>query len=204
MSSKPSSHISASKRWFRNPLKVLFITILIGGIFFRFYGTPDRFGFDKDPTRDALVTLYGARHGVFPLVGPASGIASFTFGPWYYYELILFSMILPTPYAPFYFIPLFSVSLIILMYFIGKEIYDEYLGLILSAFSAFSPSFIGPASGLSNPNLVAPHVAGSILIFVLFLKKKGSWWLALVWGMVMGIGINNHYERIAILLLPFL
>jgi len=202
MNSESRSRIKRFVKWLRQPATWVFIAIFLGGVFFRFYGTPDRFGFDKDPTRDALVSLYGARHLAFPLVGPASGIASFTFGPWYYYELIVFSLLVPISFAPFYFIPLFSLSLILLMYFIGRELWDEYLGIILATFAAFSPSFVGPASGLSNPNLVAPHVAMSILIFILFLRKKRSIWLALIWGIVMGIGINNHYEMIPILILP--
>lgn len=204
MSSLSTLRTKSLQKWLSQPLNILFVLILLGGIFFRFYGTPDRFGFDKDPTRDVLVTLYGRDHLAFPLIGPSSGIASFTFGPWYYYELIIFSMLIPSPFAPFYFIPLLSVTLIILMYLIGRELKDKYLGLILASFAAFSPSFVGPASGLSNPNLVAPHVALGILLFVLFMKKKGNTWLALIWGLMIGIGINHHYQMIPILILPFI
>jgi len=202
MSLNFSTKMSAVTRWFRNPMHILLIIIVVAGIFFRFYGTPERFGFDKDPTRDFFVTTYGVEHTEFPLVGPASGIASFTFGPWYYYQLIFFSILVPIQFAPFYFIPFFSISLIFIMYFIGKELCDEYLGIILSLFAAFSPSVVGPVAGLSNPNLISPHAGLGILIFILFMKKKGSIWLGLIWGIVMGIGINDHYQMIPLLLLP--
>ncbi len=204
MSSTFSKSILVLKSWFKSPVHLLFITILVSGICFRFYGTPERFGFDKDPTRDFFVTTYGVEHMAFPLVGPASGIASFTFGPWYYYGLITFSHLVPIQFAPFYFIPFFSISLIFIMYFIGKELWDEYLGIILSVFAAFSPSLVGPVAGLSNPNLISPHAGLGILIFILFMKKKGSTWLGFIWGIVIGIGINDHYQMIPLLILPAL
>lgn len=204
MSTHHTKYTSSIKKWFQNPLHIIFIVILFSGIFFRFYGAPTRYGFDKDPTRDALVTMYGVKEMAFPTLGPASGIAAFTFGPWYYYELIIFSFLVPLQFAPFYFISLISVLLIIVMYFLGKELWDETLGLILSVLTAFTPSLVGPASGLSNPNLVPLHAGVGILIFVLFMKRKGSMWLSFLWGIVMGIGINHHYQMMPLLLLPIL
>lgn len=188
-------------KWVKKTTSLILIIIFIVGIAFRFYNTPGKFGFDQDPTRDVLITEYITSSLHFPLIGPISGIAPFTFGPWYYYELAFFRFIIPTPYAAFYFIPIFSLLLIPLMYLIGRQIQDEKLGLILAGFAALTPAQIGPTSGLSNPNLVPPHAAAVILLFLL-LYKKPSTKLALLLGIVLGIGINHHYELVPFILFP--
>jgi hypothetical protein len=188
-------------RTIKDPVVMTFLLILLLGIFFRFFNTPDRFGFDKDPTRDALIALYGSRHFQLPLIGPHSGIGSFTFGPWYYYSLILFTLLFPFPYATFYFIPLFSLVFIVLMYYIGKALKDEVLGLILAGFAALSPGQVGPTAGLSNPNLVSVHAALTILFFILYMKKHRGLGFSFFWGIIVGIGINHHYQLIPMLVL---
>ncbi|GIW61542.1 MAG: hypothetical protein KatS3mg089_0394 [Patescibacteria group bacterium] len=191
------------KNAFSQKRSLLFLfAILLLGIIVRFYNTPDRFGFDKDPTRDVLITIYGAENLSFPLIGPHSGIGSFTFGPWYYYFLIIFQLLFPFDYAPFYFIPLFSLLFIIVMYFIGLVLRDEKLGVILALIAAISPAQVGPTAGLSNPNLVSVHAALSILIFLFYLRKQQPLWFSFVWGIILGIGINHHYQMLPLLLLP--
>lgn len=188
--------------WLKNPSLLILFAILLLGVIVRFSNTPDRFGFDKDPTRDALITIYGAENLAFPLIGPHSGIGSFTFGPWYYYFLIIFQLLLPFDYAPFYFIPFFSLLFIILMYFIGLVLRDERLGVLLALIAAISPAQVGPTAGLSNPNLISVHAALSILFFLLYRQKKQPLWFSFVWGIILGIGINHHYQMLPLLLLP--
>jgi hypothetical protein len=186
----------------KNPVVIAFIIIFLLGIFFRFANTPERFGFDKDPTRDALISLYGARNLEYPLIGPHSGIGGFTFGPWYYYILITATLLFPFPYTPFYVVPIFSLLFIVVMFFIGKELKDPVLGLILAGFAALSPGQVGPTAGLSNPNFVSPHAALVILFFVLYWKKDRPVWFSLLWGLLLGIGINHHYQLLPFILFP--
>ncbi len=188
--------------FFKKPYLLLLLIIVFLGFLLRFYNTPDRFGFDKDPTRDVLITIYGAENLAFPLIGPHSGIGSFTFGPWYYYFLIIFQLLLPFDYAPFYFIPLFSLLFIVVMYFIGLVLRDEKLGVILAGIAAVSPAQVGPTAGLSNPNLVSVHAALSVLFFLLYIQKQQPLWFSFVWGIILGIGINHHYQMLPLLILP--
>jgi 4-amino-4-deoxy-L-arabinose transferase-like glycosyltransferase len=188
--------------WLKRPSLLFLFAILLLGFIVRFYNTPDRFGFDKDPTRDVLITIYGAENLSFPLIGPHSGIGSFTFGPWYYYFLIIFQLLFPFDYAPFYFIPLFSLLFIVIMYFIGLVLCDEKLGVILALIAAISPAQVGPTAGLSNPNLVSVHAALSVLFFLVYRRKKQSLWFSFVWGIILGIGINHHYQMLPLLILP--
>jgi len=189
----------------RNKLNVLFfLGIILVAIFFRFYLTPERYGFDFDPTRDALISIYGATHLKLPLIGPMSGIAPFTFGPWYYYQIIFSKIILPFDYAPWIYIGITSVISVIAMYFIGKEIKGERFGLLLAFIMALSPAELGPITGLSNPNLVSMYASTSLLIFIIFLKRAVPSWLYLVWGIVLGVGINDHFQMVGFLILPTL
>ena len=178
--------------------------ILLIGIFFRLYNTPDRFGFDQDPTRDALIAIYGAEQFQIPLIGPASGIANFTFGPWYYYELILVKLLFKFDYAPFYLISFHSILFIILMYILGRSLKDPILGLILAYLAAISPGQTGPSAGLSNPNLIPMHAVLTCIIFLQLWKNQKKWWLSLIWGLTLGIGINHHYQIAALFLLPLI
>ena len=182
----------------------LFFAVILVAVFFRFYLTPERYGFDFDPTRDALISIYGATHLKLPLIGPMSGIAPFTFGPWYYYQIIFSKIILPFDYAPWIYIGITSVISVIAMYFIGKEIKGERFGLLLAFIMALSPAELGPITGLSNPNLVSMYASLSLLIFIIALKRAVPSWLYLVWGIVLGVGINDHFQMVGFLILPTL
>jgi hypothetical protein len=192
-----NKYLSLTYLW----LYVLLFIVLIA-VFFRFYGMPGRYVFDFDPTRDALISIVGETDFMFPLTGPKSGIAEFTFGPWYYYQIILFSILTPFQYAPWIYIGLTSVATVLVYFFIGKALFDKWYGLILAFIVAIATSEIGPVTGLSNPNLVPLHASLSVLFFVLFFKKKLSFFWILVWGFVIGVGINHHYQAVGLLFLP--
>src|SRR3989344_6032625 len=155
----------------------LFFAVILVAVFFRFYLTPERYGLDFDPTRDALISIYGATHLKFPLIGPMSGIAPFTFGPWYYYQIIFSKIILPFDYAPWIYIGITSVISVIAMYFIGKEIKGERFGLLLAFIMALSPAELGPITRPSNPKLASTLAILSFLIFIKASKKEIPGWL---------------------------
>ena len=108
---------------------LLLITILLLGVFFRFYNTPERYSMGDDSTRDAMVAIAGAQQLQFPLTGPFSSLGPFTFGPWYYYQLILFSL-LPLSYAPWIYMGITSLAFIFVIYKIGEELQGKYLDLL--------------------------------------------------------------------------
>lgn len=177
--------------------------VLLFAIYLRFANFPLKYGFDIDPTRDSLITSYGASHLQFPLIGPRSGIGPFTFGPWYYYELIFFKLLVPLAYSPWILIGLMSLGFVVVMYFIGKALEGKWFGIILAAIAALSPEQIGPTTGLSNPNLVPIHAGLTVLFFILYLKKKTlTPFLVILWGFLFGVGINHHYQ--VVLLFPLL
>jgi len=173
-------------------------------MYLRFANYPLKYGFDPDPSRDALIVIEGAKHLHFPLIGPKSGIGPFAFGPWYYYELIIFKLLVPIPFSPWIFIGIMSFLFVVVMYAIGRALESKPFGLLLALIAAFSPEQIGPTTGLSNPNLVPFHAGLTVLFFVLYMKNKtlSRIWI-FVWGLMLGIGINHHYQMLLLLPLPF-
>jgi len=181
---------------------ILLLIVMLVAVFFRFYNTPNRYGFDIDPTRDGLVVDYAAKTLQFPLIGPPSGIGPFTFGPWYYYQLILFRIIFPLNFAPWIYIGILSTIAVFVMYKIGVLLEGKKLGLILALFMAVTPAETGQIRALSNPTLIPLYGVLTIWIFIKFVKEKPPLWMAFLWGLILGIGINNHYQMLGLLPLP--
>jgi hypothetical protein len=180
----------------------LLLMVILVAIFFRFYNTPGRYGFDYDPTRDALIVDYASKTLQFPLIGPPSGIGPFNFGPWYYYQLILFKIIFPVDYAPWIYIGIASTIVVFVMYKIGVLLKDKTLGLLLATLTALSPAETGQIRALSNPTLIPLYTILTIWMFIKFIKENSSSWMIFLWGLVLGIGINNHYQMLGLMPLP--
>jgi 4-amino-4-deoxy-L-arabinose transferase-like glycosyltransferase len=187
-----------------NRITILLFAIVLFGAFLRFLNYPARYGFDIDATRDAILTQYAAVHWLWPLIGPLSALGSFNFGPWYYYQLILFQHLVPFAYAPWAYVTITSLAVIVIMFGIGSELFSKEFGLILALLTAVSPGQIIAGTGLSNPDLVSLFAALSLWLFIRLLKSKASSFTALLLGLAIGIGINCHYQMVYFIFLPFL
>lgn len=133
---------------------VCLILILVVGIFFRFYNTPERYSLGIDSSRDAMIAIVGAEQIQLPLTGPFSSAGQFTFGPWYYYQIILFTLLTPFAYAPWIYMGIMSVLYIYISYLIGKNLFDKKFGLISALLVSLSPAAIITGTALANPHLV--------------------------------------------------
>lgn len=181
----------------------ILVIILIVGIFLRFYDSPMRYGLDFDSSRDAVFALLGATQGFIPPIGPASALGSFHFGPLYYYQLIFSHLIFPILYAPWLYTGLLSVLSIYFGFKLGEELGSKKLGLIIAGFAAVSPAQLLLSTGLSNPNLVVLPSFIAVWLAVKLLKKNTSWYWTFLFGLVLGVGSNNHYQMFSLLSLPF-
>lgn len=185
-------------------LIILLCIVLLGSIL-RFANTPDRYTFDGDAVRDAIVAYEGAKHFSFPLAGPFSSTGPYTFGPWYYVSIIFFSILAPTPYSPWILMSILSLVTILLMADIGRLLYSKTFGIILAGITAIAPTQINTAISLSNISPVIFFVTLSIWITFKIVSKEAShflWYLAL--GVALGLGINTHFQMIGLLVLPLL
>lgn len=181
--------------------KFLLPSILILSFFLRFYNFPFRYSFGEDSIRDALVALEGARQLQLPLTGSFSSLGPFTFGPWYYYQLILFSLT-KLPFAPWIFMSLASIGFVYLMYKIGVKLQDKTLGILLALMASVSSSQISTGIELTNPNLIPFYSALCILLFIKISEKNLPLRLSFITGLILGVGVNIHYQMAGLLILP--
>lgn len=176
--------------------------ILLLAFYLRFFGFPNRFGIGGDSARDAFVASYGAKAIQFPLTGPFSSLGAFTFGPWYYWQLIVFDMVVNVPFAPWIYMSLASIGFILVMFLIGAELYGPVFGLIAAFLATVSPPQISSAKGLTNPNLISLFAGLSFYFFIMLLKKNNRKpWYGFTFGLFLGIGVNIHYQMINLLVL---
>lgn len=180
----------------------LFLLILTVGIYFRLYNYPDRISMGLDSARDAFVSLYGAQTKQLPLTGPFISIAPVTTGPWYWIQLILFRMILPTPYAPWLLLAFYSILMICFMKKTGDLLEGQKFGLILAFITAFSPKQITSAVGLTNPAVIGFYASVIFYLFIHLLKNGPDDRKAILLGLTMGITFNTHYQAFGLLSLP--
>ncbi len=185
--------------------KILFtlVIFIVVALVLRFYNFPFRYGLSDEPVRDAAVATTGVREFQLPLTGPFSSAGPFTFGPWYYYQLILAKAVLQVPYAPWIYLSLASAACIVLLYKIG-EFFDKKLGLILAFLGTISSSLILSGTHLTNPNLSNLFAFLSIYLFLKLVKKEHSYWWSIVFGVALGIAINIHYQMMGLMILPVL
>lgn len=105
---------------------LLLVILLIGSVL-RFYNYPYRYSLGEETIRDAVIGIEGARQLQFPLTGSFSSLGSFTFGPWYAYQLIIFNLFVPFVYSPWIYLTLTSIFYIFVMYKIGSILGGNFL-----------------------------------------------------------------------------
>lgn len=155
-----------------------------------------------DTGRDILMAKEAFRERQLPLTGSFSSLGPFTFGPWYYYILILSHFFIPSVWAPWIAVGLISVSLIIIMYKIGVVLENKWFGLILASLTAFSPFQISTGGATVQHSLVGPLTALSLYLFLkIWLKKQSLVW-GIFLGLAIGLAINMHYQSASFLILP--
>lgn len=182
----------------------ILLGILLLGAFLRFYNYPYRYSLGEETIRDAVIGIEGARELQFPLTGSFSSLGPFTFGPWYAYQLIIFYLIVPFVYSPWIYLSIISVAYIFIMYKIGKILSGDIFALVLAFLAAISPAQIISATHLTSHNNTNLFAALSIWIFLILLAKNKSKWWSLLWGFIIGVGMNLHFQMSGLLILPLI
>lgn len=184
--------------------KFALIGIFLLAFILRFWHYDIRYGIGSDGSRDAIVSLESARQLQLPLTGSFSSIGPITFGPWYYYYITFSNFLIPSPWAPWMAIGLASLAMVLVMYKIGTLLLNKYFGLILSFIAAVSPAQILSSTLLQQHALIGFLSSLSIYLFLKILKANNFFRLALLWGFVLGVAVNTHFQAVGLLTLPFL
>ncbi|OGM13083.1 hypothetical protein A3A76_01655 [Candidatus Woesebacteria bacterium RIFCSPLOWO2_01_FULL_39_23] len=110
---------------------LLFILILLIGLFFRLYKITNwfEFGHEQDLQSWIVKDIIIDKHP--RLIGQETSITGLFIGPLYYYSLILSFLLLKLdPIASFIPVTLFSLATIISVYFVFSKLYGKKVGLI--------------------------------------------------------------------------
>src|SRR5438045_1065325 len=115
----------------KNQKYLILAVILLIGIVIRFVGIINNsYAFTYDVGRDMLALQQLVYLHKIPLIGFTTGMPGIFYGPWWYYLLsIPFFLSGGNPQGIAVFMWLTGIATIIVMYFVGKKISDEFLGL---------------------------------------------------------------------------
>jgi hypothetical protein len=139
------------------------------------------FPFIFDTGRDLLWTRDIVVLKDFTLIGPWTSLTGVFFGPlWYYLLAAIFIPLGGHPITGTVLSTFLSLATIFLLFFIGKKIKDDFLGLILAFLGAVYTVLINTSVTSLNPN---PNLFLSTLVIYLFYKlfnvEKRNFWRCL-------------------------
>jgi len=183
---------------------VIFASIFLAAILLRYWDYSRRYGIGADGSRDAIVSFEARRQMQLPLTGSFSSIGPITFGPWYYYYLTLSDFIIPSIWAPWMAVGLASVFMVLVMYKIGKYLEGKWFGLLLASLATFSPAQISASTLLQQHALIGFLSSLAIFLLIKIISAKKYTKLSLLWGLVIGIAMNIHFQAVTLLTLPIL
>ncbi len=146
-----------------------------------------------DEGRDVLVVKRMLVDHKFTLLGPTASVGGFFLGPIYYYFMIPFLWLFNlNPVGPAVMVGLFGTATIILVYLLGKKLFNTETGIMASLLYAVSPVVINYSHSSWNPNLV-PFFACLFVLFLCRLDSLSKRKEILILGAIMGIGLQLHY-----------
>ncbi len=177
----------------------LLVAIVALAAFIRLVNFDQRYPLGSDMARDMLVARHAVQTGQLPLVGPFSSAGPFVFSPNWYYFLMIPAFLFPGWfYAPWVIMFLISLAFVTVMFFVGKLVAGNRLGLILALLVAVSPQAVRFSLYLLIHGLVEIGAGLSVLGFVGYLKT-GKFSFAFLAGLGAGWAISMHYSAINLL-----
>lgn len=176
--------------------------ILIVGLagFFRFLNYSDRWIFNQDQARDAIIALYGWRNGLFTLIGPPSSAGPFNFGPWYHWVIMFLEKIsFGWAIGPWVGFTTLSVSCVIAYYLIGRKVggLQSGLGIIMGLIAAVAVGAVENAPDMLNSVIVGWGTAWGIYFLVMMIEDKKIFWGGLG-GFLIGLSMNFHFQALGL------
>lgn len=166
------------------------ILIVLLALFLRFYLLPQRTAFDADQEEIAFKAKEVLSKNPV-LLGPKTSLGGFSIGPGFTYIWAIFSLLLKgAPIAGAYASVFLGTLFIVGMYFVGKKIFSERTGLILSFIAALSNSVATWDQTPWAPSLF--FVSEIIIFYGIYISKKSKMGLPLAMlGLVLAF--QSHF-----------
>lgn len=172
---------------------IVLVLILLLAAFMRLYMISSYMTFLGDEGRDALVAK-GILDGHLTLLGPRASAGDFFTGPIYYYMMAPFLWLFHLdPVGPAVMVALFGVATVFLIYYVGKQWFNEKAGLLAAAMYAVSPLVINYSHSSWNPDTVPFFSLLTLYILYKAVTTVRSWKYYVFVGFLLGICIQLHY-----------
>ena len=169
------------------------LLILAIAVFLRFYRLPSLLAFGGDVARDYLVARDITLKGEIPLVGSPTSV------PWLYqgafFTYILGIVLWAAKYNPLsggYFVGVMGIVGVFGIYFLGKKLFSEKVGLLSALFYSTSPLIVLFDRYPYHQSLIS--IFTMLFIFSLWKMKKGSKYTVLsffLFGFLMQLELSN-------------
>lgn len=175
------------------------VLILLLASFLRFYNYENRWGLAYDQARDLLVASESVKTFQIPLIGPFTSAGPFVYGPQWFWILILLKAIAPSSVIfPWIVQSFLYVITVLIMIYIGKEIENKPLGIILGLLTAVSTAQIAQSTNLISPSMTGIFSIISLFFLIRFINygKKID---AFLMGLSIGTAINIHFQALGLL-----
>ncbi len=180
--------------------------ILILAAFLRVYRIDEYMTFLGDEGRDVLVVReiiqgvekvfqgdFSSAQEKLTLLGPTASVGGFFLGPIYYYFMAPFLWLFNfNPVGPAVMVAIFGVATVWLVYKVGSDFFNPFVGILAAFLYAISPVIIAYSRSSWNPNLM-PFFSLLALYTVYLAVKKHSLLLFFVCGFLLGIAMQLHY-----------
>lgn len=150
-------------------------SILLLALLLRLWKWPDYLVFDYEKARDLIdsMSIYTTQN--ITLLGPTTEVEGVYHGPLYFYITGLFYFLtMGDPRAGAIISFGFNILGVLVMYFIGKDLFSKKVGLIAAFLYAVSFESISYAYWLSNPGPSVPFIFLTFYFFYKFLTSKYS------------------------------
>lgn len=198
------SFVDLLKLWWKikkdKPFFFCLIGIIILASFLRLYRVSEYMTFLGDEGRDALIMKKILSTWSFPLIGPPMSVGNIYLGPLYYY-MMFFSM-LPfnlNPEAAAIMNGFIGVFSVVLVYLLGRLLFDKKSGLIAAFFYAISPVTVIYSRTSWNPN-PAPFFSMVSMLSLYMIHRTGNFNWLLVTGLSIAAAVQMHY--LSLILIP--
>lgn len=174
---------------------LVLILILLVASFLRLYNIAGTVQFLGDQGRDAMIVANIFKNLDPVFIGPVTSVGNMYLGPLYYYFMVPFLFVTyPSPMGPVYAVAVLGIITVFLLYYFGKKMFSETIGLLAAGLYAASTLVAHNTRFSWNPN-PAPFVSLLMLIFVYKAVNKHSWYWILV-VVCFSVLIQLHYVTI--------
>lgn len=163
------------KTLFTRDFIILYLILAAGSLARIMTLLTNSFAFTYDVGRDMIAISQIVSFQKISLIGATTGLPGIFYGPWWYWMLSPFFVIFAgDPRGVEFAMFLAGFATMVALYFVGKKVSGNFLGLVMTALAAVSSLLIFRSAQIWNPNIAPLFTVLSVLclINILFYKKE--------------------------------